>query len=74
MFGELSGGQQRRALRIAVAGDPDLVVFDEPTTGLDVEARHGLWATLRELAESGVAWCSPRTTSRRPTPWLTGSW
>ena len=54
MFGELSGGQQRRVLfGIALAGDPDLVVVDEPTTGLDVEARHGLWATLRGLAESG---------------------
>ena len=54
MFGELSGGQQRRVLfGIALAGDPDLLVFDEPTTGLDVEARRGLWATLRELASSG---------------------
>ena len=54
MFGELSGGQQRRVLfGIALAGDPDLLVFDEPTTGLDVEARRGLWATLRELARSG---------------------
>lgn len=54
MFGELSGGQQRRVLfAIALAGDPDLLVFDEPTTGLDVEARRGLWETLRELARSG---------------------
>lgn len=54
MFGELSGGQQRRVLfGIALAGDPDLLVFDEPTTGLDVEARRGLWATLRDLARSG---------------------
>lgn len=54
MFGELSGGQQRRVLfGIALAGDPDLLVVDEPTTGLDVEARRGLWATLRELARSG---------------------
>lgn len=54
MFGELSGGQQRRVLfGLALAGDPDLVVVDEPTTGLDVEARHGLWATLRELSGSG---------------------
>lgn len=54
MFGELSGGQQRRVLfGIALAGDPDLVVFDEPTTGLDVEARRGLWATLRDLVRSG---------------------
>ena len=53
-FGELSGGQQRRVLfGIALAGDPDLLMFDEPTTGLDVEARRGLWATLRELARSG---------------------
>ena len=54
MFGELSGGQQRRVLfAIALAGNPELLVFDEPTTGLDVEARRGLWATLRELAGSG---------------------
>lgn len=54
MFGELSGGQQRRVLfGIALAGDPELLVFDEPTTGLDVEARRGLWATLRDLARSG---------------------
>jgi ABC-2 type transport system ATP-binding protein len=54
MFGELSGGQQRRVLfGVALAGDHDLVVFDEPTTGLDVEARRGLWATLRELSRSG---------------------
>lgn len=54
MFGELSGGQQRRVLfGIALVGDPDLLMFDEPTTGLDVEARRGLWATLRELARAG---------------------
>ena len=54
LFGELSGGQQRRVLfGIALAGDPDLLIFDEPTTGLDAEARRGLWATLRELTRSG---------------------
>ncbi len=54
MFGELSGGQQRRVLfGIALVGDPDLLMFDEPTTGLDVDARRALWATLRELARSG---------------------
>lgn len=54
MFGQLSGGQQRRVLfGITLAGDPDLLMFDEPTTGLDVQARRGLWGTLRELARSG---------------------
>lgn len=53
-FGELSGGQQRRVLfGIALCGDPELLFFDEPTTGLDVDARRGLWATLRDLARSG---------------------
>ncbi len=54
LFGELSGGQQRRVMfAITLAGNPDLVVFDEPTTGLDVAARRGMWATLRDLARSG---------------------
>lgn len=54
MFGELSGGQQRRVLfGIALVGDPDLLMFDEPTTGLDVDARRALRSTLRELARSG---------------------
>lgn len=54
MFGELSGGQQRRVLfGIALVGNPDLLMFDEPTTGLDAESRRGLWATLRTLARSG---------------------
>src|SRR5699024_1167771 len=54
LFGQLSGGQQRRVMfALALAGDPDLLVVDEPTTGLDAESRRGLWATLRELAGSG---------------------
>ncbi|WP_353510184.1 ABC transporter ATP-binding protein [Intrasporangium sp.] len=54
LFGTLSGGQQRRVLfAIALCGDPGLVFVDEPTTGLDAEARRTLWATLRELAGSG---------------------
>ena len=53
-FGDLSGGQQRRVLfGIALAGDPELVFFDEPTTGLDVEIRRSLWSTLRDLRASG---------------------
>ena len=54
LFGDLSGGQQRRVLfGIALAGDPELVFFDEPTTGLDVEIRRSLWSTLRGLRASG---------------------
>ena len=38
---------------IALCGNPELLFFDEPTTGLDAEVRRGLWATLRELTASG---------------------
>jgi ABC-2 type transport system ATP-binding protein len=54
MFGQLSGGQKQRALfAIALAGDPDLVFLDEPTVGLDIEARRGMWAEIRLLAARG---------------------
>ena len=46
--GALSGGESRRlALALAFVGNPELVVLDEPTTGLDVESRRRLWRTLR---------------------------
>jgi len=54
LFGALSGGQQRRVLfGIALCGNPELLFFDEPTTGMDPEIRRTLWATLRDLAGSG---------------------
>ena len=54
MFGHLSGGQKQRALfALAIAGDPDLIFLDEPTVGLDIEARRGLWAQIRVLAARG---------------------
>ena len=49
--GELSGGQSRRlALALAFVGRPELVVLDEPTTGLDVESRRRLWDVVRDSA------------------------
>jgi ABC-2 type transport system ATP-binding protein len=54
--GKLSGGQQRRLhYALAICGRPDLLVLDEPTTGLDHEARRRLWATVRDEADSGTA-------------------
>ena len=51
MFGQLSGGQKQRVLfALALAGDPDLIFLDEPTVGLDIEARRGMWAQIRSLA------------------------
>src|SRR5215211_6032114 len=54
--GGLSGGQTRRlAVALAFAGRPRLAVLDEPTTGLDVEARRGLWEVLRAFVADGGA-------------------
>jgi len=50
----LSGGMKRRlAIARALVNDPELIVLDEPTTGLDPQARHAIWAGLRKLKSSG---------------------
>jgi ABC-2 type transport system ATP-binding protein len=52
--GGLSGGQRRRlAVALAFVGRPRLVFLDEPTTGLDVQARRALWDAVRDFAERG---------------------
>jgi ABC-2 type transport system ATP-binding protein len=54
MFGTLSGGQKQRVLfGMAICGNPDLVFLDEPTVGMDIEARRALWAQVRQLAAQG---------------------
>lgn len=51
---KLSGGQaQRVRFALATAGDSNLIVLDEPTTGMDVTARQAFWATMREQADQG---------------------
>ena len=52
--GGLSGGQRRRlAVALAFVGRPRLVLLDEPTTGLDVAARHTLWEAIRAFHADG---------------------
>jgi ABC-2 type transport system ATP-binding protein len=52
--GKCSGGEQQR-LRFAMAllSDPELLVLDEPTTGMDVEGRRGFWSSIRQDAQKG---------------------
>jgi ABC-2 type transport system ATP-binding protein len=53
-FQFLSGGLKRRAmLAKAMMHDPDVLILDEPTAGVDVETRHALWKFLRELHANG---------------------
>jgi ABC-2 type transport system ATP-binding protein len=51
---KLSGGQQRRLdVAIGLAGNPDLLFLDEPTTGFDPSARRGAWKIVKDLAAAG---------------------
>lgn len=55
-YAKLSGGQQRRAqFALALCGRPELLFLDEPTVGMDIEARHKLWAAIRQLVAEGCS-------------------
>lgn len=55
-YDALSGGQQRRVqFALAICGRPALLVLDEPTTGLDIAARQGLWRGVRDLVAEGAS-------------------
>ena len=53
--GTYSGGMRRRLdIAMSLIGDPPVIFLDEPTTGLDPQARIEVWATVRELAQGGT--------------------
>jgi ABC-2 type transport system ATP-binding protein len=54
-FGSLSGGEQQRLfVALALLGDPELVLLDELTTGLDPSARHATWDLIRQVRDRGT--------------------
>jgi ABC-2 type transport system ATP-binding protein len=55
-YGKLSGGQQRRVqFALALCGRPRLLFLDEPTVGMDIDARQKLWNAIRALVAEGVS-------------------
>ena len=55
-YAKLSGGQQRRVqFALALCGRPRLLFLDEPTVGMDIEARQALWAAIRRLVGEGCS-------------------
>lgn len=53
---KLSGGQsQRLRFALAIMPDPELLILDEPTVGMDVETRRNFWSSIRRFAASGRA-------------------
>ena len=55
-YGKLSGGQKRQAqFAVAICGRPRVLFLDEPTVGLDVQAREALWSSVRQLVADGCS-------------------
>ncbi|HEY9131894.1 MAG TPA: ABC transporter ATP-binding protein [Dyella sp.] len=55
-YAKLSGGQQRRVqFAMALCGRPELLFLDEPTVGMDIDARQALWAAIRRLVGEGCS-------------------
>jgi ABC-type multidrug transport system ATPase subunit len=55
-YGKLSGGQKRQAqFAVAICGRPKILFLDEPTVGLDVQAREALWTSVRRLLADGCS-------------------
>jgi ABC-2 type transport system ATP-binding protein len=55
-YGKLSGGQKRQVqFALAICGRPELLFLDEPTVGMDVQAREALWKVIRELLHEGCS-------------------
>jgi ABC-2 type transport system ATP-binding protein len=55
-YGKLSGGQQRRVqFALALCGRPELMFLDEPTVGMDIDARRKLWSAMRNLVAEGCS-------------------
>jgi ABC-type multidrug transport system ATPase subunit/peptidoglycan/LPS O-acetylase OafA/YrhL len=55
-YGKLSGGQKRQAqFAVAICGRPQVLFLDEPTVGLDVQAREALWGSVRRLLAAGCS-------------------
>jgi ABC-type multidrug transport system ATPase subunit/peptidoglycan/LPS O-acetylase OafA/YrhL len=56
LYGKLSGGQKRQAqFAVAICGQPRVLFLDEPTVGLDIQARAAMWESIRSLLASGCS-------------------
>src|SRR5690606_9127337 len=55
-YGKLSSGQKRLTqFAVAICGNPQVLFLDEPSVGLDVQARHALWSNIRQLLAAGCS-------------------